>query len=773
MRKFLFSLILFLLLFPSTAAAFEDTTDRYTTGWTDYYYNEDIVPYLMYRGTWTVQSIQDSLCSSNELLQITLTKSIASAHFYLVPRTSTDSIYYSFRSVGATNTNKGVCIIISSSDDTIVLGETVYINYAGDSAKIEVIKTGDNYDVYVNGSLHSTIINTHPEYTGEVKYCVGFILNEAGTQSLCFDDFSTSSIIGLSKCIYEDSENFSFTWSAQLMRNYQDDYSITLYSLTNQESSGKIKSWNISNTSEYGYVFDSRASVLGEYFGLYMLEMTRGDDILIDQYFYYDQLSNPQGFPELLLLVESDVNAEIRDEDLNGGEIAGGEAIYLYPSIRENGSYVIECKILETPYGIKTEFTKIYNTTVLTNTTIQYFGLSTQNYNVSLDGSPIGNTTGSDTFDTVLTWDSKDTHIIIFSPDLSLPGVWGYVKNSVTQEPIKSAILSISDYNNTRYLYTDSSGMYYLTQNMSIGTYNISASKTGYSTSIPFFVQTQEGATTRKDLFLDKISGEGTYYATHDVTFNVLEFWYSAIGLPGVQYTVTNEAEEEIKTGYTDSKGKFVVEDMDEGTRYKFELTYNGIIHTEYIEPSLTEYNIILNKEAEIVHTYYNNWLNLSYLENQGNITLFYDSNKTITAATLNIKAANGSTFYTNSKSTQAGTWNVNLSSGDYIINFNITASDGDTAFQSWAYSKAPNVPLFPSSYPTWLKNTLYVTIIIIFLLAFGKSKNDIACGAAAVLSSIGYYFGWLSCSFYFVVLIWIVALAAVLLHYRRTGALG
>ena len=83
---------------------------------------------------------------------------------------------------------------------------------------------------------------------------------------------------------------------------------------------------------------------------------------------------------------------------------------------------------------------------------LHYSGLSAQNYLVSLDGSSIGNTAGSDTFDYTITWDSVDNHIISFSPDYSLPGVWGYVKNSVTQAPIKSASVAISN-NNELYIF--------------------------------------------------------------------------------------------------------------------------------------------------------------------------------------------------------------------------------------------------------------------------------------------------------------------------------
>lgn len=806
MRKVIFSLILlsFILVFlPGIATAFQDDVERYSTSYTEKY---TLTGSSTGGGGYTVTASTgiDPQLTQNNVLTLNANSNnydyrAYNVYAYLIPIENSSSPYFSVIStgygpIGLNGISTGFIFkVIRPSDSAIIaqFSDTSRSNYPANT-KIEIIKVSSNYELYINGTKIETVSNQIPAYTGEVKYCVGTVLHKGTTEGspftayIRYDDFSDSSIIGSYPIITESNTNMIFTWSSQLMRSYEEQQKITLYSLTNQNNTGKITSWDIpqednSDKLEHGYLNFSRSDILSDNYGLYMLEMTRGEDILYDQYFYYDQISNPQGYPEILLLAESDVNAEIRDEDLNGGEITGGDSVYLFPAVRENGSYVIECKILETPYGIRTEFTKVYSNVPLNETTIHYSGLLNQNYLVSLDGSIVGNTTGLDTFDTVLTWTNTDNHIITFNPDFTLPGIWGYVKNSISQNPIKAATViisnqKISNQNGTQYLYTDSNGMYYLTKGMEIGTYNVSASKIGYSNSIPFVLQTQAGATTRKDIFLDKASGDGTYYQTHDVTFNVLEYWYSSIGLPGLPYSVTDEAGEVISEGYTDSKGKFTIEDMSEGTNYTFDITYNNSHHIEYIEPALTDYNIVLNNQSEIVHTYYNSWLNLSYTDEKGNITLLYDSNKTISAAALIIKAANGSTFYTGNKSTQTGTWNVNLSAGevgDYIINFNITASDGDTAFQSWAYSKAPKVPLFPDSYPAWLKNTLYGAIIIIFLLAFGKSKNDIACASAAVLSSLGYYFGWLSCSFYFVVLIWIIALAACYLHYKRTGALG
>ncbi|WP_269851029.1 carboxypeptidase-like regulatory domain-containing protein [Methanosarcina horonobensis] len=83
-----------------------------------------------------------------------------------------------------------------------------------------------------------------------------------------------------------------------------------------------------------------------------------------------------------------------------------------------------------------------------------------------------------------------------------MPGVWGYVKNADTQAAIKSATVTVTNGSLfTEYLYTDSNGMYYLTKGISEGPYNLTAAKTGYTTSNPFLLTTTAGTTTRKDIF--------------------------------------------------------------------------------------------------------------------------------------------------------------------------------------------------------------------------------------------------------------------------------
>lgn len=768
MRKIIFfSLFLFLLLFSSQAAAFEDTIERYDSSYTEVWYNHPAA--LL--SEISIKTDPNSL-PSNSVLYL---KNVVGSARFMESNDYVDISYLSFiHRKGTFPSGSGYFISLVSTGGAVVTFD--YFAPAANS-KIELIKTGSYFNLYVNGNLLQSKVYT--PYTGGLNIRIGLTNIAVTTKEAWIDDFTESSCIGLKEVWYESETNISFTWSSQLMHSYPDsEYTISLYSITNPNNAGLLREWDLRTDNyfsgyEWGFISFPRASVLNENYGLYLLEMKRGSTVLADSYFYYDQLSGGSGFPDILFLAESDVNAEIRDDSNNGGEITGGGSVYLYPAEIEGGVYNISYDILETPYSIQAELTKIYNTSDLNGTNLLFSGLSSQNYYVSVDSTPINGTNGADTWDCFVTWDTLNTHIISFAPDYTLPGVYGYIKNSETQNPLKSATVAISNGTFTEYLFTDDNGMYYFTRGMVPGSYNVTASKSGYTTSVPYSVTTQNGSTTRQDIFLDPVSGSGVYYASHDVTFTVLEYWYSSAGLPGVSYAVYDDENESVKNGTTGSKGTFTVKDMDAGKNYTFILTHNGTTYTEYLEPGLTEYNLVLNKEG-IVHQYYNSWLNLTYAETSDNVTVYYSSTKPISEASFVVTSTNnGTAIQDSTKNTTSGTFVFNVTEGDYNLQFNIEASDGSTASQAWSISSPPEVNLFPSSYPAWLKNTLFVAIIIIFLLAFGKSKNDIACGAVAVLTSFGYYFEWLTCSFNFVVLIWIIALGAIYLHYKRTGAVG
>lgn len=777
MKKLLFYLLIFLLSIPS-AHAFEDTAEHYI--------NSPSEEWVKSAGGYEAKI---SLISSSDPTSIpgNVVIYFESTHYadaYMVSTTPIYAGYISWIHKGGVRYRDGAYKYEIWDYDTNTTLVSFYVPQSTaipPNTKVEIIISGSYADLYLNGTLSQSVVQSGIDIGDKVRIAIGTSAGGQDLKSFYIDDITSSSIIGIAKLYNEANSNILFTWSSQLMRSYTNQQQVTLYSLTNTNNTGEVHTWNIpqddnSTGLEHGYLVFPRSSIMGNDFGLYMLEMTRGSDILTDQYFYYGQLSDSQGYPELLFLAESDVNTEIRDEDNNGGEIDSGGAVYLYPDVQADGTYNFTYEILETPYAIKTELSTVYNNTALNSTTINYSGLSNQNYKISVDGAEVRSTNGADTYSYTFTdWSTETNHIISFAPDYTLAGVWGEVKNSETQEGIKSATVSVSGENFSKTLYTDDNGLFYLTKGLEAGkTYTISVSKTGYSTPPSQTAITVEGSTTRQDFYLDKLStsGSGIYYAPHDVAFTVREYWYSGAGLTGVNYAIYNGTES-IKTGTTDSKGMFTGSDLTGGTNYTIILTHNGTTYTEYIEPSLSEYTFVLNKEG-ILHKYANPWLTISYTEKSQNVTVSYESNKTITGASLTAIAGNGTTVYAQTLNTTSGSFLFETGGeGDYTLNFHIQATDGNTASQSWGLSYPNKVPLFPDSYPAWLKNILFSGIVMVFLLAFGKSKNDIACGAVAILTSMGYIFEWFTGSFYFVVLVWIIALGAVFLHYKRTGGIG
>ncbi len=771
MKKLIFFLTLLSLscLSCSTASAFEDTVERYPTGaLTDYWTNSPWSTPLPIVETY--QSTQNHVLQFSRSSLAETTEYIYTDYAAFTLRNLTATSPYTYGTVelyiGLTNASGSYYVINK------VLSQTVNRTYSLNESMFEMVSTGGILYVYQDGVLVNSF-GAAPGDPCKLKLISKVQNDNSMTVSMCIDDISTESIIGSPETYDEYANDIWFSYRAQAFHSYpESNYSISLYSLT-ADNAGVIYTEKLDTAC--GYIQLDREDYLGENFGLYLIELTQDNAILYDTYFYYYQATNPVELPEILFRATSDVKADIFDEAGIGDEINSGEYVYLYPNVTDN-SYNITYDILELPYSIKTQLNEVYASSTPPNTTVSYTGLSGQNYIISVNGASAGNTTGSDTWSTFLPWNTT-SYIISFAPDYSLPGVWGEVKNSETQEGIKSATVSITGNNFSKTVYTDDNGLYYYTKNMSAGQiYTITASKTGYSAAPSQTAETITSATTRQDFYLDKIAttteGSGLYYAPHNVGFTVLEYWYSGAGLTGVNYAIYNGTES-LKTGTTDSKGMFTGSDLSGGTNYTIILTHNGTTYTEYIEPSLTEYTFVLNKEG-ILHQYANSWLTLSYTENTNNVTIAYTSNKTLTGASLTAIAGNGTTVYTQTLNTATGTFTFETGGeGDYTLNFHIEATDGNTASQSWGLSYPDKIPLFPDSYPAWLKNILFSGIVMVFLLAFGKSKNDIACGAVAILTSMGYIFGWFTGSFYFVVLVWIIALGAVFLHYKRTGGIG
>ena len=594
--------------------------------------------------------------------------------------------------------------------------------------------------------------------------------NTVANGAVYLDDIASYSVLGMPGTFTELNDNIGWTWNIAAFESYSSsDFKIKLYGISNPNP-GEVLTQDI--TTHSGFTQISRTELGENEFGLYMLELTRDNEILYDCYFWYGQSSSGQELPEIILTAESDVSAEIRDEDSNGGEIPAGYRIYLYPELNENGIYDIYVTLLEQPTAFKTDFTRIYNTTSLNGVSVHYAGLKETPLNVSIDSTIQGSTDGDTTYLLPVTWGAVNTHSISFAPDYSKPGAYGYVKNIETNNPIQHAYVTLQNSTFSSSVYTDEQGLYYISKGVTAGeSYSVNATKPGYSAAPTQFITAENGVTTRQDFFLDRSSGAGLYYATHDVTFTVYQYWYSGAGLEGVEYNVTDDENYEVKSGRTGSKGAFTVSDMDPEINYTILLEYQGEVFEKHIEPGLTEYSIVLNKEGAI-QTYYTDWLSVNSTNAEGALSVEYTATKPLTGATLTVKAQNGTVVQEETLTDEAGEFNFNYPDGEYTAVLKVDATDGDTSSTSWGLSAKPQISLF-GDIGQPLKNILYVGIILLFTLPFGRTRTDIACMAAAVLISMGKFFGWLECPAAFPVLIWLIALGAVYLHQKRTGSTG
>ncbi|WP_269851028.1 hypothetical protein [Methanosarcina horonobensis] len=392
MKKILLSFFLLLFL-PYTGGAFEDNCERGVISdyWVTGYY---ISSYYTDPSGRSDTVLYIGAGGSGDDVSITSINTLNPAYF---------SFIFLDGACGASNKYNINYLNPTTGATQVQISITDATNKISDNSKVEIIREGSYFNVYSNGVLISSTAD--PGGVSEnVKVSFSFYSASSFTKWMYIDDITDGSMIGTGKIYYESATSIPITWSAKLMRSYETQHEISLYSITNPNNAGKIISWNIpqddnATTNEYGYFSFSRSGVLGDNHGLYLLEMTRGSIVLTDTYFYYDQLANPQGYPEVLFLASSDVDAEIIDEDVNGGEIAGGGSVYLYPEINENGIYNITYNIKETPFSISVTLTKIYNNTALNGTNIHFTGLSGQNYYVSVDSTPINGTNGADTWD--------------------------------------------------------------------------------------------------------------------------------------------------------------------------------------------------------------------------------------------------------------------------------------------------------------------------------------------------------------------------------------
>lgn len=752
MKKVIF--FSFLLIFFSVpgAAAFEDTVERYDNDFEDVWIASSDSDYAYTR------VVYDSTHHTNVIGMYRKSMRINNVNYYGITTIRTRETH---------NDTKYVSCIVRSATfgGTYTTPPPIYIEFTDENGQTvasvgTTVKPNTKYEciwdtnirLFENGSE----ITSKP-ISWRANTCIQ--IRVAGEQYRCtisdvhIDDITTSSCIGTSKTITEADQDISFTYSGQLMRSYADQYHISLYSLTNPNNAGLVKKWELPNSPEFGIISDDRADTIGTNFGLYLLEMTRGDDILTDQYFYYDQTSNPSGYPELLFLGESSVKTEIRDENYNGGEIQGGGSAYLYPKIKEDAAYNFTYDILEAPYKIRTELTTVYNNTPINSTTINFSGLSNQNYKISVDGADTGSTNGADTFShTFSDWSTEKNHIISFAPDYTIAGVWGEVKNSETQQGIKSATVSISGANFSKTLYTDDNGLYYLTKGMEPGkTYTITVSKTGYTTPPPQTAITVDGSTTRQDFYMDKIpgvDGEGLYYSPHNVRFVVTDRYLFERYDANVTISGENTTTETQRTG-TDGVCVFK---MTENTRYEIVTEYNGMKQTDYISPIEYSYYIILDatKTSLLPTSQFYEMCNITITKNELN-----SSHAEIAASYSDTGSDTQSVYFTLGKTDGNNTMNALETSPtgngnmtytfvvqdyigeDYVVKVNVDHNKFGNVEKQYGVN-------FPGSKLPFTGNAIIaLCVLIFFVVAMQWGKADAHMGAV-LICGLGWWFYYL-----------------------------
>lgn len=752
--------LFFLLLLASEAAGFEDTCERYPNGtYTDYWvFDNDGSPnancHVTYDNSWSTTVLRlDCYTYYDNDRYINL----KTAGYIENPT------YFSFVTRNV-STAKKITVEYRNATTNAVVASGV-IPQIKSNTKYECVWGASDLKVYENGTLISTSsVSLQPNMLIDIMAHVGGGYYGVDTQdiTLDIDDITTSSTIGIPEVITEANTYLPFTWSAEYMRSYSTPYTITLYSLSNPTNAGKIKAWNISSdadSSDKGYINESRNSLLGDSnFGLYLLEMTRGNDVLTDQYFYYDQLSNPQGFPEILFVGESSVAADIRDEDMNGGEVAAGGSAYLYPDINENGDYTFTYNILETPYAISTEFATSYNTTAINSTTLSYSGLSGMDYNISVDGAAVGRTEGSDTFTYMFSGPGVvNNHIIAFSPDYSVTGIYGTVKDSVTQKGIKSATVSIVGNSSSHTLYTDDNGLFYLTEGMSAGqTYTVSVSKVGYTAPPSQTSITVAGSTTRQDFFVDPkestSSGSGLYYSAHYVAVRVVKNEAVQNNITIVSYANGNATATSTNvTGYNGIAGF----EMTQNIPYKlefYEADGTTLISSVDLYPTGDYYTFdpwgIASGKA-VITSYSTKWLNstFGYIPDTKTVALYYNVTQGTNQLASFTVYKDGQPVYTSNSTANSNTFSTTVNStSNYNVVFTIKNSDGRTYNTTFPVALSHQLPTgyspFSVGYPQWLKNTFVVGFAIVCLCFVGGAFSFYGLVMALLVVIGGWYMG-------------------------------
>jgi len=335
----------------------------------------------------------------------------------------------------------------------------------------------------------------------------------------------------------------------------------------------------------------------------------------------------------------------------------------------------------------------------------------------------------------VTDWTNITNHIFSFSPDLTIPGVYGYVKDVSTQDGIAAVTVTITG-TNTSYVYTDENGFYYLTNGMELNKpYTVSAAKSGYEQGATFSITTTAGATSRKDLYLTaEESTSGVYYAVHYVKLVVVDkSWHKL----NATMTVSSANETLCTDAALGTDGALSLQ-MTEDTKYTIQTTYNGLTQTDYITPSDDVYYIIWDAtDATLVTEQFYEYINVDISKeitspSEANINITYTDGKTDTNSVsfiLGQYAENGTFITLQTSPTFTANCSTEFTVTDYTgETYVIKASINHGTFGT--ITKYYSVSFTGSNLPFTGKALAYFAIFILFIVAFQFGKAEHASGA-------------------------------------------
>lgn len=325
-------------------------------------------------------------------------------------------------------------------------------------------------------------------------------------------------------------------------------------------------------------------------------------------------------------------------------------------------------------------------------------------------------------------------------------GVHGMVYDIETFEALSGAVVRVSNATwESPPFVTSSTGVFDISVPVA-GTYTVTASKTAYDTGAAT-------ATVGTGFVVQNVPlvKSQSYFAPIDVSFKVVEHWYSINGIPDAVYTVYKGADIlPLKTGVTDNTGNFVLEDIEAGAKYRIVISVNGGTMTEdvYVYPGVSSYRIIFeastsylpaNQFYSIVNVTVSQSLSGS---SNGIINVTYSDSQNATSAVyfqVGQTASNGTFVPLSTSPTNAGNMShsfllTNVKGEDYIVKLVVThGSFGSITKEYLVQFPGNTLPYSDSKIWTYLA----VGILLVVGMQFGSAD---AHKGAVVLCGLGFF---------------------------------